>query len=280
MRTILVNEVREAVKELSIISNLTLPEDVKAAIHAAFERETDPIACRMLDMILKNHDIACEEHLPLCQDTGTAVVFLQIGQDVHLEGGSLQEAVNKGVAEGYSQGYLRKSMVSHPWKRTNTGDNTPALIHTEIVPGDQLSIQMIPKGGGAENYASLSMLSPAQGIAAAKEFVLDCVRRAGPNACPPLVVGVGIGGNAECAPLLAKKALLRSLDERNPDPETAKLEEELLERINALGIGPMGLGGKTTALAVAIETSPCHIASFPVAVNLNCHVHRHASRIL
>lgn len=279
-RTITCNEISQAVARLSRESNLFLPDDVRAQIEAALLREDAPLARSVLQSILRNHAIAAESGLPLCQDTGIAVVFLEIGQEVHIEGGFLYDAVQSGVARGYTENHLRKSIVRHPWLGGNTGDNTPAVLHTEITPGDQLKITLMPKGAGAENHAALSLFTPAQGLTAAKAFILESVKKAGSSACPPLVVGVGIGGNFELAPLLAKKALCRPLCQRNPLPEVRALEDELLRAINALGIGPAGLGGNTTALAVAIEIHPCHIASFPVAVNLNCHVSRHRSVIL
>jgi fumarate hydratase subunit alpha len=229
-------------------------------------------------MILENHRLAAREQRPACQDTGLAVVFLELGQDVRIEGGDLVAAINEGVRRGYEKGYLRKSVVAEPlFERKNTRDNTPAIIHTSIVAGDKLKITLAPKGGGAENMSGVAMMIPAAGVEGVRKFVIEQVRKAGPNPCPPVVVGVGIGGNFEVAPLLAKKALVRPMGSRNPNPAYAALEDELLEAINKLGIGPQGLGGSTTALAVHVEYAPCHIASLPVAVNLNCHVSPHQS---
>lgn len=279
-KTITCDHITETVAELTRTCNLHLPEDVTERTRQSLERERSALGRTILADILKNHEIAAETGMPLCQDTGTAVVFLELGQEVHIEGGWLYDAVQAGVSRGYTENCLRASTMDHPWLRRNTGDNTPAVIHTNLVPGDALRITLMPKGGGAENYAALAMLTPAQGREGVKAFVVNCVKKAGPNACPPLVVGVGVGGNFEQAPILAKKALLRRLDEHNPRPEVQALEEELLEEINRLGIGPMGFGGSTTALAVAVEIAPCHIASLPVAVNLNCHVARHATAVL
>ncbi len=280
IKTIHCNEIIQAVADLCLQANLELPRDVQNAIEKAKNKEQCALAKEMLEQIQKNHSIAKEQSLPLCQDTGTAVVFLEIGQDVHIDGGLLYDAIQQGVAQGYQEHYLRKSIVSHPWLRTNTKNNTPAIIHSEIVAGDHLKITLAPKGGGAENMSSLKMLTPAAGVEGIKKFVIQTVKEAGPNPCPPIVVGVGIGGNFEKSALLAKKALLRPIGSRNPQEENARLEEELYQKINALGIGIQGFGGNTTALAVHVETYPCHIASMPVAVNINCHVARHKTVIL
>ena len=273
-------KITEAVAEMTLKSNLYLPPDVKQKLNQALDNETNPLAHSILTDLIKNQDIAQKSGLPLCQDTGLAVVFVELGQEVLIEGGLLYDAINAGISRGYTEHYLRKSIVSHPWLRKNSGDNTPAVIHTFLTGGDQLKITLMPKGGGAENYAALTMLTPAQGLEGVKEFVIESVKKAGPNACPPIVVGVGVGGNFELAPLLAKKALGRPLGQVSLHPEVAELEHELLAKINSLGIGPQGLGGDTTALGVAVEIYPCHIASLPVAVNLNCHVSRHESVIL
>jgi fumarate hydratase subunit alpha len=275
MKEIHVDNIRDSVKKLCIEANYFLPADVKGAILNAQAEETWPVAKDILEKILENVEISKVENVPMCQDTGMACVFIEIGQDVHVTGGSIESAVNDGVRLGYSEGYLRKSVVGDPIKRVNTGDNTPAVIYYEIVPGDKLKIMVAPKGFGSENMSQIKMLKPADGIEGVKEFIIKTVKEAGPNPCPPMVVGVGIGGTFDRAALLAKKALIRSLTERNEDPFYRDLEEELLQSINALGIGPQGFGGKTTALSVNIETFPTHIAGLPVAVNINCHVTRH-----
>lgn len=261
-------------------ANFNLPADVRRCLDRAAAGETSPTGRDVLDQIRENAAIAAAEQVPICQDTGFAVVFLELGQDAHVEGGDLYAAVNEGVRKGYREGYLRKSIVGHPLERVNTGDNTPAVIHTEIVPGDGLKITVAPKGGGSENMSAIRILKPAEGVAGVKKFVVETVESAGPNPCPPVVVGVGVGGTFEKAAWLAKKALLRDLGEPAADPAAAALERELLEEINCLGIGPAGLGGKTTALAVHVELYPAHIASLPVAVNLNCHAARHAQAVL
>jgi fumarate hydratase subunit alpha len=272
--------ITETVARLSVEANRLLGEDVIDALEAGLEREASPSGRDILGQLLENARLAAGEGLPMCQDTGLTVVFLDVGQEVHVQG-SLEEAVQEGVRTGYEEGYLRKSVVASPVApRINTGDNTPAIIHTRIVPGDSLKITVAPKGGGSENMSALAMLKPAQGWEGAKEFVLETVRRAGPNPCPPVIIGVGLGGNFECSALLAKRALLRPLGQRHPDQATAEREEELLEAINRLGIGPGGFGGRVTSLGVAIETHPCHIASLPVAVNINCHAHRHREAVL
>lgn len=258
-----------------------MPPDVVDALKVAREKEESQAARDVLGSIIGNVLSASTHNIPLCQDTGTAVVFLEIGQEIHVTGGDLYPAVNEGVRRGYVEGYLRKSMVEMPFSaRKNTGDNTPAVIHADIVPGDRLKITVMPKGGGAENMTRLAMLLPAEGRRGVVEFVVKAVDESGGNPCPPLIVGVGVGGTAEKTLLLAKRALVRKVGEPNPDPEIAELERELLERINRLGIGPMGFGGRTTALAVHVETFPAHIASLPVAVNLQCHSARHKEAVL
>lgn len=281
MKEINVSQVIPVVKKLCIDANYYASPDVVEKIKYFMEKEESSTARDILTLILENHKMAAEEQMPMCQDTGVAVVFVELGQDVHLVGGDFYAAINEGVRQGYQDGYLRKSMVDDPViKRKNTKDNTPALIYTEIVPGDSLKITVAPKGGGAENMSEVKMMKAADGIEGVKDFVVDRIKRSGGNPCPPVVVGVGIGGSFEQSALLAKKALLRPLNEKNPDPEWAAVEEEILERINRLGIGPQGLGGRTTALAVQILTKPCHIASMPVAVNVNCHAHRHESAVI
>lgn len=280
IRTVRAEEITEAVRALCIEANYILPADVREALTAARAAEDWPAARDILDILLQNADIAAFSHAALCQDTGMACVFIRLGQDVHLDGAPLARAVDEGVRRGYREGYLRASVVSDPLERQNTGDNTPALLHTEIVPGDRVHITVAPKGFGSENMSRLKMLKPAEGADGVRDFVLETVRLAGPNPCPPIVVGVGLGGSFDRAALLAKKALLRPLDRRSDLPHIAALETELLEKINALGIGPQGLGGKTTALAVAVETFPTHIAALPVAVNIGCHVTRHAEIVL
>jgi len=252
-----------------------LGNDVLESFKGAYEEEVSLTGKEILQQLVKNAEIACEEKVPMCQDTGYAVIFVELGQDVRIEGGDFYEAINEGVRKGYTEGYLRKSIVSHPLERKNTGDNTPAVIHTKIVPGDSLRIIIAPKGGGSENMSAIKMLRPADGIEGVKNFVIDTVKKAGPNPCPPIVVGVGIGGTFEKAAQLAKESLLRELGEKSKYPDIAKLEEDLFEEINKLGIGPQGLGGRTTALAVHVEIYAAHIASLPVAVNLNCHAARH-----
>lgn len=280
MRNINVAEVTAAVAELCKKANFELGEDVLDAFKRALADELSLTGKDILQQLIENARIAREEEVPMCQDTGFAVVFLEVGQEVHFTGGDLYAAVNEGVRRGYTEGYLRKSIVGHPFRRQNTGDNTPAVIHTRIVPGDRVKITVAPKGGGSENMSALRMLKPAEGEEGVKRFVLEVVKNAGPNPCPPLVVGVGIGGTMEKAALLAKEALLRPLGKHHPDEDIARLEEELLGAINRLGIGPQGLGGRVTALAVHVEVFPCHIASLPVAVNLNCHASRHKEIVL
>lgn len=280
MREITAGQITEAVQNLCITANSVLPDDVSDCIRSCREGEPWEPARDTLGKLLENTQAAREENIPLCQDTGMACVFLELGQEAHVTGGDLYAAVQEGVRRGYAEGYLRKSMVADPLRRKNTGDNTPALIHTDIVPGDRLSITVAPKGAGSENMSRLAMLAPSAGERGVKDFVVETVSLAGPNPCPPIVVGVGIGGNFDRVALLAKQALLRPISEANPDPYYAAMEAELLERINALGIGPQGFGGRTTALGVNIESFPTHIAGLPVAVNLSCHVTRHARAIL
>ena len=279
MRTIHASLLTDTIASLCVETNCRLPEDMRRSIENARSKEKWDTARGILDKIIENYNIADEKFVPICQDTGVCCVFLKIGTDVHIEG-DLIEAVNEGVRRGYRDGYLRKSVVGDPLRRVNTGDNTPAMLYTELVPGDKLELTVAPKGFGSENMSKLAMLKPSDGVEGVKDFVLKTVEEAGPNPCPPIVVGVGIGGTFDKAALLAKKALMRSTDERNMDEYYAALEAELLDRINALGIGPQGFGGRTTALAVNIETMPTHIAGLPVAVNINCHVTRHRTVIL
>lgn len=280
MREINVNTLTDVIERLCIEANEHLPEDVKCAIRECRACEDGEIAQGVLDNIIENFEIADRECVPICQDTGMACVFLEIGQDVHLVGGSLTDAVNEGVRRGYKNGYLRKSVVGDPVRRGNTGDNTPAMIYTEIVDGEQIKVTLGPKGFGSENMSAIRMFKPSAGLQGIKDFIIETVEAAGPNPCPPMVVGVGIGGTFDKAALLAKKAIMRPLNTSHPDPYYADLEKEMLEKINKLGIGPQGFGGRTTALAVHIETAPCHMASLPVAVNINCHVTRHESEVL
>jgi fumarate hydratase subunit alpha len=281
MRRINAGKITGTVAGLLDEASFHLPEDVLEAIKQAVQTEQSPAGREALKEILKNAVIAAREKIPLCQDCGAAVVFAEVGQDVHIVDGDLNAAINEGVRQAYNEGYLRKSVLARPFSaRTNTQDNTPAIIHTDIVPGEKVKIVVMPKGGGAENMSRLAMLTPAAGRQGVIDMVISTVDEAGPNACPPLIVGVGVGGTAEKAFLLAKRALLRKIGEHNPDAETAVLEKELLERINRLGIGPMGYGGSTTALAVNIEVFPAHLASLPVAVNLNCHSARHKEAVI
>ncbi len=281
MREIKARTITQTVAQLCQEANFVLGEDIVAALKQAQQIEESPQGREILSQLLENARIAEQERLPLCQDCGTVVVFLEIGQEAHIVGGDLYQAVEEGVRQGYGQGYLRKSIVSQPFSaRANTKDNTPPVIHTEIVPGDRLRIVVMPKGGGAENMSRLAMLKPADGKQGIIDLVVRTVDEAGANPCPPLVVGLGIGATAEKAMLLAKKALLRPVAERNPDPEVAELEQEILRRINDLGIGPLGFGGRTTALAVHALVMPTHIASLPLAVNLQCHSARHRETVL
>lgn len=279
MREINASRITEVVKKLCIDANCHLPQDMKNCICANHAQEQWPQAKEILERIIENYQIADEKNQPICQDTGVACVFLKVGQDVHIVG-DVNEAIHEGVRQGYAEGYLRKSVVRDPLDRVNTGDNTPAMIYYELVSGDQIEITVAPKGFGSENMSAIKMLRPSDGLQGVKDFVLKTVEDAGPNPCPPIVVGVGIGGTFDKAAYLAKRALMRSVDEHNPDPFYADLEEQLLREINALGIGPQGFGGKTTALAVNIEKFPTHIAGLPVAVNINCHVTRHKTEVL
>ena len=280
MRSIKVQKIIEAVKKICIEANYLLGPEELNALDESISKEESKTGIEILKQIRMNAEIAKKEDIPICQDTGSAVFFVEIGHDVKIEDGSLNHAINEGVRQGYREGYLRKSILKDPIERINTGDNTPAIIHYSLVEGDKLKIILDAKGGGSENMSRLKMLKPSDGKDGIKDFVIEAVKLAGANACPPLVVGVGIGGNFEKCALLAKSSLLRPLGKPNKDPKIASLEKELLEEINGLGIGPQGLGGRITALAVHVETYPCHIASLPVAVNLDCHVHRHKEIIL
>ena len=281
MKEIKTEEITRTVARLCKEANFFLGDDVLNALRKARDEEESPVAQQVLDQIIKNAAIAAEEEMPLCQDCGLAIVFIEQGQDVHVTGGDLYAAVDEGVRQGYADGYLRKSAVKQPFSaRVNTRDNTPAIIHTWIVPGDRLKITIAPKGGGSENMSRFTVLKPAQGRQGVVDFVVNAVEEAGSNPCPPTIVGVGIGGSAEKAMILAKKALLRNVGEPSPDPEVAELEKDLLKRINATGIGAGGVGGRITSLAVHVETFPAHIASLPVAVNLQCHSARHKEAVL
>ena len=280
IRTINVDKVTENIREMCIEANHYLTPDMKKRLDEAVQGEESPLGRQILEQLEENLSIAGKDMIPICQDTGMAVVFMEIGQDVHFEGGDLSDAVNEGVRQGYVEGYLRKSVVKDPLIRENTKDNTPAILHTTIVPGDQVKITVAPKGFGSENMSRVFMLKPAEGIEGVKQAILTAVKDAGPNACPPMVVGVGIGGTFEKCALMAKQALTRDVSVSSDIPYVADLEKEMLEKINDLGIGPAGLGGRITALAVNINTYPTHIAGLPVAVNICCHVNRHAVRIL
>ena len=279
MRTIPAADLTAAVARLCIQANTILPEDVARALEWAYSTEPWPLAQETLDLLRRNQDRAWERKLPICQDTGMACVFVELGQEVHVEG-DFEAAIHEGVRRGYGEGFLRKSIVADPLRRVNTEDNTPASITVRIVPGDRCSVTVAPKGFGSENMSRLAMLKPADGVEGVKKFVVDTVRLAGSNPCPPVVLGIGIGGSFDKVAALAKHALLRPLDEENPDPFYEKLEGELLEEINALGIGPQGFGGRTTCLGLAIETAPTHVAGLPVAVNMSCHVTRRATQTL
>ena len=279
MRNIEAAKVTEVVRRLCIEANCHLTKDLKDCIVECRKNETFPVAQGILDQISENYGIADENNVPVCQDTGMACVFIDVGQDVHVEG-NLEEAIHEGVRQGYRDGYLRKSVVRDPLDRVNTGDNTPAMIYYNIVPGEQIKITVAPKGFGSENMSQIKMLKPSDGLQGVKDFVVKVVEDAGPNPCPPVVVGVGVGGTFDKAAFMAKKALTRPVDSHNEDPFYAALEDELLEKINALGVGPQGFGGRTTALAVNIEKCPTHIAGLPVAVNINCHVTRHQSEVI
>ncbi|WP_353894239.1 fumarate hydratase [Proteinivorax hydrogeniformans] len=280
MREIQVFSVTEAVKEMVISCNYVIAPDIKEGLTRGYETEDNELAKSLLEQIIENSEIAANEQMPICQDTGMAVIFVEVGRGVCLTGGSLDEAINEGVRQGYEEGYLRKSVVKDPLNRENTKDNTPAVVHTEIVEGDQIKLTVAPKGFGSENMSSLKMLKPADGQEGVIDFVLSSVSNAGGNPCPPIVVGVGIGGTMEKAALLAKKAAVRSIDSENSNPFYQKFEEHLLQKINQLGIGPQGFGGKTTAIGVNVEYYPTHIAGLPVAVNINCHATRHATKTI
>ncbi|MDD6181785.1 MAG: fumarate hydratase [Desulfovibrionaceae bacterium] len=281
MRTITVEEISSAICRMAVRACCELPKDVCAAFARARQQEPSPVGRGILEQLERNADIARTDGVPICQDTGMTVVFVELGQDVHITGGSLEDAIHEGIRQGYTGGFLRKSMVAEPlFERRNTADNTPAIIHVRIVPGDRLRLRLAPKGAGSENKSVVKMLVPADGIEGVRRVVLDAVLAAGPNSCPPMVVGVGLGGTMEVAALCAKRAAARDLESCNPDPRYAALERELLELINRTGIGPQGLGGRTTALKVHVEWFPTHIASLPVAVNINCHAARHAETVL
>lgn len=280
MRTIHTDQIIETIRQMCIDANLRLSEDVQEAICSAGKTEKSPLGRQILEQLEENMGIAAAEDIPICQDTGMAVVFLKIGQDLHIEGMNLEDAVNEGIRKGYVDGFLRKSVVRDPLQRENTKDNTPGIILYEIVPGDKLTITVAPKGFGSENMSQVFMLKPADGMEGVKEAILTAVKDAGPNACPPMVVGVGVGGDFEKCAIMAKQALTRNLNERSEIPYVKELEEEMLEKINCLGIGPGGLGGTTTALAVNINTYPTHIAGLPVAINICCHVDRHVTEII
>ena len=280
-RKIHVTKIRNTIEQLCVQAAYDLPGDVAASIDSAIKDETSPLGRSVLEQLKKNYKIAKSDGYPICQDTGTAVVFLDVGSDVEIEGGSLEAAVSEGVRNGYEKGYLRKSIVADPlYRRKNTGGNTPPVLHVRQEQGRGLRITLVPKGGGSENMSRMAMLKPADGEEGVVQFVVETVLRAGANPCPPLILGIGIGGNFETVPLLAKEALLLRVEEHNPDPQYAELEQTILEKVNATGIGPGGFGGSITALAVHIKTAPCHIASLPVAVNINCHAARHAEAIL
>lgn len=280
MREIQASVITDTIERLCIEANQVLPDDIKKSIQHCRSCEDGQIACGILANIIENYQIAENEQVPICQDTGMACVFLEIGQDVHITGGNLAEAVDEGVRRGYTNGYLRKSVVKDPVRRGNTGDNTPAMLYTEIVPGENIKITVGPKGFGSENMSAIRMFKPSAGIQGIKDFIIETVETAGPNPCPPMVVGVGIGGTFDKAALLAKKALMRPVDSENADPYYADLEKEMLEKINQLGIGPQGFGGKTTAIGLNIETMPTHIAGMPCAINISCHVTRHKTEVI
>jgi fumarate hydratase subunit alpha len=280
VREVDVSEITKEIAELCQEANFELGEDVINAFKDGLENDESPTAKAILEQLLENAKIAREDRVPMCQDTGFTVVFVELGQEVKLVGGDLEEAINEGVRQGYKEGYLRKSIVSHPLKRENTGDNTPAVIHTKIVPGDKIKITVAPKGGGSENMSEVRMMKPADGVEGVKDFVIERVKESGPNPCPPIVVGVGIGGTFEKCAYLAKKALLRPIGDESPHEDIAQLEKELLEEVNKLGIGPQGLGGRTTVLDVNVEIYGAHIATLPVAVNINCHAARHKETVI
>ena len=280
MRIIGARQIADTIAQLCMDANYHLGADMLAAFDRAVQTERSPAGREALTMLKENARIARTERLPYCQDTGFVICFADIGQDLHITGGLLEDAINEGVRRGYTQGYLRASIVEGPFRRKNTGDNTPAVVHTQLVPGDRLSLRLMAKGGGCENRSQFKMCTPAEGLEGAKAFILDCIRNAGPDACPPLIAGVGIGGTFEKAALLSKRALFRDIGTPNPDAELTALEHEILNEANTLGIGPQGYGGDTTAFAIHINTYPCHIASLPVAVTIECHAHRHQSAVL
>lgn len=279
MKEVNAKQITEVVRKLCIDANLYLGEDVLAALDRGEKMEESPVGKEVFQQLKENARIAREEQVPICQDTGLAVLFVELGQDVHIVGGDFNAAVNEGVRQGYKDGYLRKSSC-HCFSRANTKDNTPAIVHLQIVPGEKIKMILAAKGGGSENMSTVTMLSPSDGIEGIKKRVVEWVKQAGSNPCPPIVVGVGVGGTFEECALIAKKALLRPLGQKSPDPQLAEMEEDILKRVNNLGIGPQGLGGRITALAVHVEMIPCHIASFPMAVNINCHAHRHKEAVL
>jgi fumarate hydratase subunit alpha len=280
VREIGAKKIADAVARLSMEANFNLEKDVLEALKSGQGAESSPVGKEIFSQLLENAEIARAERMPICQDTGLAVVFVDIGQDAHVSGGNLNDAINEGVRRGYTEGYLRKSVLGDPLKRVNTKDNTPAVIHTRIVPGNRLALWVVPKGGGSENMSKIAMMKPADGVEGVKKFVVECVRVASANPCPPIVVGVGIGGSFEQCAMNAKRALLREIGSRHPDEYYAALEDELFQKVNDTGIGPMGLGGRITALAVHVVAAPCHIASLPVAVNINCHAARHKTVVL
>jgi len=280
VREISAKAIAAVVARLSMEANFELERDVLKALRSGLGAEQSPVGKEIFSQLLENAEIARAERMPICQDTGLAVVFVDLGQDAHVTGGALNDAINEGVRRGYTEGYLRKSVLGDPLKRVNTKDNTPAVIHTRIVPGDRLKLWVVPKGGGSENMSKIAMLKPADGVEGVKKFVVEAVRVASANPCPPIIVGVGIGGSFEQCAMNAKRSLLREIGSRHPDEYYAALEDELFQKVNDTGIGPMGLGGRITALAVHIEAAPCHIASLPVAVNINCHAARHKTAVL
>ena len=280
LREISARKIADTIARLSMEANFELEQDVLGALKSGKGAESSPVGKEIFSQLLENADIARTERMPICQDTGLAIVFIDLGQDAHVAGGSLPEAINEGVRRGYIEGYLRKSVLGDPLTRMNTKDNTPCVIHTRIVPGNKLTLWVVPKGGGSENMSKIAMLKPADGVEGVKKFVVEAVRVASANPCPPIIVGVGIGGSFEQCAMNAKRSLLREIGSRHPDEYYAALEDELFQKVNDLGIGPMGLGGRITALAVHIEAAPCHIASLPVAVNINCHAARHKTAVL
>jgi fumarate hydratase subunit alpha len=280
MRTIEAQTITDTIVRLCMEANYNLGDDMLAAFDKALAKERSAAGRGVLEMFKENAQIARTQRLPYCQDTGFVICFVDLGQDVHIAGGLLEDAINDGVRRGYTEGYLRASIVGDPFNRKNTGDNTPAVVHTQIVPGDKLTLMVMAKGGGCENRSKYKMCTPAEGVEGAKNFVIECIRTAGPDACPPLIAGVGIGGTFERAALLSKRSLFRAIGEPNPNPELNAIEQELLAKANKLGIGPQGYGGDTTAFAIHINTYPCHITSLPVAVTIECHAHRHKEAVL